>query len=489
MSKITIYIGYLMACLCVSCAMQVENPEFVDAFPEIYPDYVNVTIPVGIAPLNFNLKEDYERIDVILQGTDGEKMHLNDNEVDIDACDWEKLLEKSEGDSVTVTISVRNDGKWKQYKSFSFYVSDYPIDYGLAYRLIAPGYEVYSKMGIYQRELGSFKENAVIENTLLPGMCVNCHSANMTNPNNLSIHVRGDYGATLMKYNSQLEVLDTKTDSTISSCVYPYWHPSGNYIAYSVNDTKQAFHVVRNERIEVMDNASDVVVYNPQTHRLLMSPLLCRKESFETFPAFSADGTKLYFCSAEAQVMPENYKNVRYSLCSIDFDPTDGTFGNKVDTLISAVKLGKSISFPRPSYNGRYIMYTLSDYGNFSIWHREADLWLLDLRSGISRNLIEVNSQETESFHNWSSNSHWFVFSSRRDDGLYTRLYLASINEKGEVSKPFMLPQQNPLEYYTELLYSYNVPDFISEPIVLDKLGVEKGLKSKNKIKLKIDTY
>ena len=220
-----------------------------------------------------------------------------------------------------------------------------------------------------------------------------------------------------------------------------------------------------------------------------MSPLLCRKESFETFPAFSADGTKLYFCSAEAQVMPENYKNVRYSLCSIDFDPTDGTFGNKVDTLISAVKLGKSISFPRPSYNGRYIMYTLSDYGNFSIWHREADLWLLDLRSGISRNLIEVNSQETESFHNWSSNSHWFVFSSRRDDGLYTRLYLASINEKGEVSKPFMLPQQNPLEYYTELLYSYNVPDFISEPIVLDKLGVEKGLKSKNKIKLKIDTY
>lgn len=478
-----------MVCFCVSCTTHVEKPEFIDAFPEIYPDYVNVTIPVGIAPLNFNLKEDYERIDVRMHGTNGEEIHLNDNEVDIDVYDWKRLLEKSKGDSIVVTVSVRNDSKWKQYKSFSFYVSNYSIDYGLAYRLIAPGYEVYSKMGIYQRELGSFKEHAVIENTLLPGMCVNCHSTNMTNPNSLSIHVRGDYGATLMKNNSRLEVLNTKTDSTISSCVYPYWHPSGNYIAYSVNDTKQAFHVVRNERIEVMDNASDVVVYNPQTHRLLMSPLLSRKESFETFPAFSADGTKLYFCSAEAQTMPEDYKNVKYSLCSIDFDSTNGTFGNKVDTLISAIKLGKSISFPRPSYDGRYIMYTLSDYGNFSIWHREADLWLLDLRTGKSRNLVEVNSQETESFHNWSSNSHWFVFSSRRDDGLYTRLYLATINEKGEVSKPFMLPQQNPLEYYTELLYSYNVPDFISEPIILDKLDVEKGLKSKNKIKLKIDTY
>lgn len=134
--------------------------------------------------------------------------------------------------------------------------------------------------------------------------------------------------------------------------------------------------------------------------------------------------------------MPEDYKKVRYSLCSIDFDSSRGTFGNKIDTLVSASSLGKSVSFPRPSYDGKYIMYTLSDYGNFSIWHREADLWLLDLKSGESRNITEVNSPETESYHNWSSNSHWFVFSSRRDDGLYTRLYLASIDDNGNVSKP-----------------------------------------------------
>lgn len=86
--------------------------------------------------------------------------------------------------------------------SLSFYVSNYSIDYGLAYRLIAPGYEVYSKMGIYQRELGSFQEQAVIENTLIPGMCINCHASNRTNSDRLSLHVRGDHGATLM----QLEV-------------------------------------------------------------------------------------------------------------------------------------------------------------------------------------------------------------------------------------------------------------------------------------------
>ena len=160
-------------------------------------------------------------------------------------------------------------------------------------------------------------------------MCINCHASNRTNSDRLSLHVRGDHGATLMQLEGRLEVLDTKTDSTISACVYPYWHPSGDYIAYSVNDTKQAFHVVHDERIEVMDNASDIVVYHPETHRLLTSPLLSKKESFETFPVFSADGRKLYFCSAEAQAMPEDYKKVRYSLCSIDFDSSRGTFGNK----------------------------------------------------------------------------------------------------------------------------------------------------------------
>lgn len=54
----------------------------------------------------------------------------------------------------------------------------------------------------------------------------------------------------------------------------------------------------------------------------------------------------------------------------------------------------------------------------------------------------EVNSDDTESFHNWSSNSHWFVFSSRRDNGLYTYLYIAGVDADGKVTKPFMLPQK-----------------------------------------------
>ena len=52
------------------------------------------------------------------------------------------------------------------------------------------------------------------------------------------------------------------------------------------------------------------------------------------------------------------------------------------------------------------------------------------------------------------------MFSSRRTDGLYTRLYFAHIDENGNASKPFMLPQSNP-EHNTIRMQSYNIPEFI----------------------------
>jgi len=129
-------------------------------------------------------------------------------------------------------------------------------------------------------------------------------------------------------------------------------------------------------------------------------------------------------------------------------------------------------------------MYTLFDYGNFSIWHKEADLWLLDLQTGEQRPLTTINSDDTESFHNWSSNSRWCVFSSRRDDGRYTRLYFTHINQEGVAAKPFLMPQEDPIEYYKELPYAYNVPDFINQPIDVNSQSLGEGLLSDERIQI-----
>ena len=471
----------------MACDEAVRSSREMDVYPAIYPDYVGVTVPVTIAPLNFSSADSTaERIDVVVRGGKGKELHVSGDYASFPLKAWHTLLSENQGDSLSVQVHVKQAGKWVAYRPFPIYVSPYPIDYGLIYRRIAPGYEVYSKMGIYRRDLSTFEETPLVENTLVKGMCVNCHTVNRTDADYLSLHVRGEHGCTLMRRPGQAdEYLDTRTDKTLSTFTYPYWHPGGDYIAYSTNNTRQSFHSVRDERVEVLDLASDVLVYRPSDHAVLLCDSLMRPDRFETFPTFSPDGQRLYFCAAATQPIPERYKEIRYDLCAIDFDPANGRFGDKVDTLVHASAMGKSVTFPRPSYDGKHLMFTLADYGNFSIWHREADLWLLDLESGASHPLTEANSPDTESFHNWSANSRWFVFSSRREDGLYTRLYLASIDEQGKVGKPFLLPQENPQAYYDRSIYSFNVPDFIDKPLDIDTKVFERKVTSRERTKVK----
>ena len=465
--------------LLASCDEKISDAKQEAAQPPIYPDYLGVTIPVNIAPLNFCMTDEKALlIDAVITDRHGNSLHSQDEEsTDFDIDDWHALLAQNRGDSLNVTVSAKYEDGWHTYRSFPIYVSSDSIDYGICYRLIAPGYEVWSKMGIYERDLSTFDERALIENTQFEG-CVNCHSFNRGNPADMSLHIRGPHGATLLRHSpspslpegeGDFTAYNTKTDQTLGLCVYPYWHPSGRYIAYSTNATSQSFHSADHNRIEVFDTASDLQVYDIDKNELLLSPLLKQDSIYETFPVFSADGHSLYFCAARA--LPEDshqLDSIRYNLCRIDFDPATGNFGNRIDTIINAEAQYKSVSFPRPSYDGRFLCYTLSDYGQFSIWHHEADLWLLDLATGDSRLMMEANSEDTESFHNWSTNSRWLVLSSRRDDGLYTRPYFSHVDADGAVTKAFMLPQRNPRRFYSDRFLSFNVPDFIIGPTHFD---------------------
>lgn len=476
MKKIVFILFSLL--LFAACNGKVSDAKQEAAQPQIYPDYIGVTIPVNIAPLNFNMADENALcIDAVITDRHGHTLHSQGKEsVDFDLDDWHALMAQNRGDSLSVTVSAKYDDGWHTYRPFTIYVSSDSIDYGLCYRLIEPGYEVWSKMGIYERDLSTFDERALIENTQFEG-CVNCHIFNRGNPADMSLHIRGPHGATLLRHgDGPMAAYNTKTDQTLGLCVYPYWHPSGRYIAYSTNTTKQTFHSAHPNRVEVFDEASDLQVYDVDHNELLLSPLLKQDSVYETYPVFSPDGRSLYFCAARA--LPEGshqLDSIRYNLCRIDFDPTTGTFDDHIETIIDASvssprggRKGASISFPRPSYDGRFLCYTLSDYGQFSIWHHEADLYLLNLATGESHPMGGANSDDTESFHNWSTNSRWLVFSSRRDDGLFTRPYFCHVDAKGVVSKAFMLPQRHPRRFYGERFFSFNVPDFVIRPTRFD---------------------
>ena len=56
------------------------------------------------------------------------------------------------------------------------------------------------------------------------------------------------------------------------------------------------------------------------------------------------------------------------------------------------------------------------------------------------------------------------MFSSRRHDGRYTRLYISYVDEQGAFHKPFLLPQRDP-DSNERLFFSYNVPELVTGTI------------------------
>ena len=473
--------------LLFSCTDSPKNPIGESKLPAIYPDYTDVTIPVGIAPLNFEVT-GAERIDVTVNGKSGKPLHVNGKRADFPIDDWHKLIEANKGQKLTVTVCTRENGKWHAWKDFNINVSPHKLDaWGLTYRRIAPGYEIWGRMGLYQRQLANFDESPILENSSIESGCMNCHNSWRTNPDRFVFHIRGKHGATLVQTENGRKWLNTKTEETLGTCVYPYWHPSGRYIAFSTNDTKQIFHAVNNERIEVFDYASDLQIYDVETDELILSPLVKQPDWMESYPVFAPDGKTLYFCtSRKYEDIGTDYNKIQYNICSIAFDADRGEWGDHVDTLFNAVQMGKSAVHPRPSYDGRYLMFTLCDYGCFPIWHNESEQWLMDLTTGQSRPIDEANSPRADSYHNWSLDSHWFVFTSRRENGLFSLLYLASVDDEGRVSKPFLLPQKNPRRYYDRLMFSYNTPDFTLHKVKLDRRTASSEVLSDKRTPMKV---
>ena len=507
MQKKNICCMIALAALLLSCQKAGVPSQFAEGgeLPTIYPDYVEVTVPVNIAPLTFEWDGD-SCADMVTRLTVGdEQLVLGGMKAQPSIDDWRALAEKAQGQAIGVEVFTQNDGgQWTRHKPFNIYVSPDSIDAWLSYRLIAPSYVTYEELTLNQRCLENYDERVMVDNMLCglekTGQCVNCHNYQQYNPGRMQFHARQFHGGTVIVYDGKIKKLNMKTDSTISAGVYPAWHPWLPLIVYSTNHTSQSFHTRDMNKIEVYDSASDLILYNVETDEV--SNVENSPVEFEVFPAWAPDGRTLYYCSAhferkdtgsvEMEVI-KRAKEIKYDLYKKIFDLDSRRFGPRelvfpaptnlppkgeameepVDSAAASLPLGgrlvgagSSATLPRVSPDGRFLMFTLGNYGVFHIWHREADLYLMDLSTGEVRAMDEINSPETESYHSWSSNGRWVVFSSRRDDGGYTRPFIAHIDKDGKGSKPFELPQRDP-DYHRQFMKSYNVPELMRGPVTI----------------------
>ena len=462
-----------VAAALAACHNATVPSSFTDAgkAPMIYPDYCDVTVPVNIAPLTFEW-DGAGCDEMVARFKCGDKeMVCGGEKVQPDMDDWRQLLSQTAGQALEVEVFVCQADQWSRYKPFKIYVSPDSIDSYISYRLISPSYVTYEELTLNQRCLENYDEQVMVDNMLcgteVNGQCVNCHNYQQWNPNRMQFHARQFHGGTVINYDGKLRKINMRNDSIISAGVYPAWHPWLPLIVYSTNHTSQSFHTRNLNKIEVFDSASDLIAYDVEKNEV--TNIENDTTEFEVFPCWAPDGKAIYYCSAhfefrdtvshEAEVI-QRAKEIRYNIYRKSFNPDTYEFGPR-ELVFAADSLDKSATLPRVSPDGRFLMFTLGNYGVFHIWHHEADLWLLPLSGeGRIRPLDEINSPDTESYHSWSSNGRWVIFSSRRNDGGYTRPFIAHIDADGKGSKPFELPQADP-DYHRQFMKSYNIPEFM----------------------------
>lgn len=481
-----------MLMLLASCVSHPDVPSAskeVQALPAIFPDYCNVTVPCNIAPLNFMLPAgEYDACVARLTTPDGHQQTYGKGvKLQIPEDEWHTMLSAAKGSSLKVEVWGRQAGEWLAFSPFEICVAEEPIDEYVSYRLVDPTYVAWSYMSIAQRNLTSFQESEIFNNEITSndkakGQCINCHSYQNYKTDNMLFHVRLSNAGTVIVNDGAISRVNLKRDYTISSGVYPSWHPTDKLIAFSTNRTRQAFYTAHPDKIEVYDEASDLILYDVAKDTVYV--IANDPELLEVYPTWSPDGQYLYYCKSvplpeemRGEDIRTTYEKIQYNLYRRSFEVATRSFGEE-ELVYDAASKNKSATLPRISPDGRYMLFPEGQYGCFHTRHGDADVICVKLNGQFPLandpeaedspflDLTRFNSLEAaDTYPSWSSNGKWIMCSSRRIDGNYSRLYFSYFNN-GKVEKAFMLPQEDP-EHNTFRLKCYNRPEFMVEPVTI----------------------
>lgn len=468
---------------------QPDDYELIDQSPSIKPDYADITIPPNIAPMNFSILHQGQKYYVKIYSDNTSPITLTSRSPDIiiPIKRWHKLLDTNKGKNLYIDIYIQTKNKvWQKFKTITNTIAPEPIDPYLVYRNIPPVHGQWYNMSINQRNLTNFKTSLVLNNDYFNKGCLNCHTFCSNNPDKMTLAIRSE------KYGSSTILIEDDIVKKIGAkFTYSTWHPSGKLIVFSSNNVNQFFNTAEDEVRNVIDLDSMLAYYDLDKQVIKTIPAFSAKEVLETYPAFSPDGKYLYYCAAkklwpvDAKLPPNNYDKVRYDLVRISCDIEKDSWGQP-ETIVSSEKTEKSSLEPRISPDGRWLVFCMCDYGCFPVYSPSSDLYLIDLKkvekTGVfTPQKLSANSDQSESWHSFSSNSKWLAFSSKALRSRLTVTQFSYIDQQGNSTKPFILPQKNPA-FYDSFTMTFSFPELVTGPVKKTHEQIARVLRGSNKI-------
>ncbi len=213
-----------------------------------------------------------------------------------------------------------------------------------------------------------------------------------------------------------------------------------------------------------------LVVYDTETGRYAPLPGADDPEYVQSNPTWSPDGKSIVFARtkayrkdaiANAQSILLDEKDVpefiedrepfKFDLYRVPFN--EGR-GGRAEPIEGASHNGMSNFFAKFSPDGKWIIFCKAE--NYMLLMPDSELYIIPAEGGEARRL-RANTPLMNSWHSWSSNGRWLVFSSKANTP-YTQLFLTHIDEDGRSTPPVVLDR------FTGSDRAANIPEFVPLP-------------------------
>jgi tetratricopeptide (TPR) repeat protein len=267
-----------------------------------------------------------------------------------------------------------------------------------------------------------------------------------------------------------------KDDGELTFGLLSQVSPDGRYVISTVKDRAVFVATPGIEFSQLFFPIKGIlVVYDTETRRYAPLPGADDPEYVQSNPTWSPDGKSIVFARTEvyrksgvadasAILLDENdvpefiedREPFKFDLYRVPFN--EGR-GGTAEPIEGASHNGKSNFFAKFSPDGKWIVFCKAE--NYMLLMPDSELWIVPAEGGEARRL-RANTPRMNSWHSFSSNGRWLVFSSKANTP-YTQLFLTHIDEEGRSTPPVVLDR------FTGDDRAANIPEFV--PIAADSIA------------------
>ena len=396
---------------------------------------------------------------------------------------WNRIRSAANG-GAWATIEVRGidrEGLWSKGResvhcsqTVRLTVSDDPADDAIIYRLVSPPFINKKTPDMFVRKLDETHDRLFL--SAHEQYCLNCHtfSSKSGTDGKLCLQVRY-LGGRDVKNRVYFAVYDLNAQQgrrtvlpfEIQMTTFMGWSPDGTKLAFSANQQIATFSPIVFETQWAGQPTSDIAVYDTERNDVVLLPGASGPEAIELYPCWTPDGKRIVFSSTRKGA---HASKTKYDLCEIRYGDDDDAKAERVcDCYHKPVgwverrtadgkthRERQSSFYARFSPDGKWLSWVQADHG--SLIKASSDVYLMRWRPrGEVKRLACNVPWAADSWHSWSSNSKWIVFASKRDDGIFARLYMTHIDDDGNASPAVRLPLVD-----GDVRVSFNIPEFVA---------------------------